>query len=149
MDYISLGFNYRMSNITAALGVSQLRKAGKIIEMRRKKAEYLTGRLKPVKDLVLPGCPKDSFHVFQMYTIRSKHRNDLMDHLAKRGIMAKVYFYPVHLTTFYKNTLGYEDSLRVTEKLSEEVLTLPLYPEISEGELDMVVRGITDFFEGR
>jgi len=147
MDYVSLGYNFRMSNITAALGISQLSKADKIISMRRERAGYLTGRLQKIKDITVPKAPQDYFHVYQMYTIRLERRDEMIKHLAKRGIMSKVYFYPIHMTSFYRTKLGYDVKLPVTESLSARVLTLPMHPAITREELDAVAEGIEDFYK--
>jgi perosamine synthetase len=149
MDYINLGYNFRMSNITAALGVAQLRKVDRIIEMRRKNAEYLTMKLAKVSGVVPPYSPKDYFHVYQMYTIRveGKYRDALSEYLAGNGIMTKVFFYPVHLTHFYRKKLGYKIKLPVTEELSKQVLTLPMYPTLSKKEMDYIAEKINTFFK--
>ena len=149
MDYITLGYNFRMSNITAALGIAQLRKADKIIEMRKQKAEYLTARLKrEIQEIIIPNSPKDYYHVYQMYTIRvNDYRDELMKHLASKGIMTKVYFSPTHLTHFYKNELGYMCKLPVTEEISNQVLSLPMHPTLTKEEMDYIVEEINNFFE--
>ncbi|HJH26238.1 MAG TPA: DegT/DnrJ/EryC1/StrS family aminotransferase [Methanophagales archaeon] len=152
MDYITLGYNFRMSNIVAALGVAQLKKVDKIIEMRRKNAEYLTARLKrEIKQIITPTSPENYYHVYQMYTILIKDskimRDNLMKYLAGKGIMTKVYFSPVHLTHFYKNELGYACELPVTEEISRRVLTLPMYPALTKEEVDYIVEEMKRFFE--
>ena len=148
MDYVTLGYNFRMSNITAALGIAQLKKIDRIIEMRRENAKYLTTTLKrEIKEILTPAPPRDYYNVYQMYTIRVDRRDELMKHLADSGIMTKVYFLPVHLTHFYKNELGYMCKLPVTEEISTQVLTLPMYPTLTKEERDYIVEKIKRFFE--
>jgi perosamine synthetase len=147
MDYVSLGYNFRMSNIVSALGLSQLRKADRIIALRRDKASYLTRKLQAIKEISLPKSSQDKGHVYQMYTISLDRRDEMIKHLAERGIMSKVYFYPVHQTTFYKKKLGYEIKLPVTERASKRVLSLPMHPAIAHDELNAVVEGIKSFYE--
>ena len=149
MDYVTLGYNFRMSNIIAALGIAQLKKVDKIIEMRRKNAEYLTARLKrEIKEIITPNPLKDYYLVYQMYTIRiNNYRDNLMKYLANKGIMAKVYFSPVHLTHFYKSELGYTCKLPVTEEISSQVLTLPMYPALMREEIDYILEEMKRFFE--
>ena len=149
MDYITLGYNFRMSNIIAALGIAQLKKVDKIIEMRRENAEYLTIRLKrEIKEIITPNSPNEYYHVYQMYTIRvNNYREGLMKYLADKGIMTKVYFSPVHLTHFYKNELRYACELPVTEEISSQVLTLPMYPTLTREEIDYIVEEMKRFFE--
>lgn len=148
MDYITLGYNFRMSNIIAALGVAQLKKVDKVIEMRRKNAEYLTARLKrEIKQIITPAPIEDYYQVYQMYTIRVDNRDKLMKYLASKGIMTKVYFSPVHLTLFYKNELEYACELPVTEEISSQVLTLPMYPALTREEIDYIVDEMKRSFE--
>jgi perosamine synthetase len=148
MDYITLGYNFRMSNVTAALGISQLRKADKLIEMRRKNAKHMTEELKHVKEVTTPVTPKGYYHVYQMYTIKvdANSRDELMKHLADKGIMTKVYFSPVHLTSFYRNELNYTCKLPVTEEVSKRSLTLPMYPTLTKKEKKHMVEEIKNFF---
>jgi perosamine synthetase len=150
MDYIALGYNFRMSDITAALGIAQLKKVDTVIEMRRRNAEMLSARLSRIAEIEIPHPPDSFFHVYQMYTIRVKEgeekRDALSAYLAKQGIMTKVYFHPVHQTHFYKNKLGYKCDLPITENLSQQVLTLPLYPTLTEHEIDFVADQVATFF---
>jgi len=151
LEYITLGYNFRMSNITAALAIAQLEKIDKIIEMRRQKATYMTQRLSQIKEITPPQVPDNFFHIYQMYTIKvsggKTKRDNLMKYLNEKGIMAKVYFYPVHLTQFYKKNFGYKGGeLPITEKISNEVLTLPMYPHITEKEMNNIVEEIKKFF---
>ena len=150
MDYVALGYNFRMSDITAALGIAQLEKVDKIIEMRRRNAEQLSARLAHVAEIEIPNPPDGCFHLYQMYTLRVKEgkekRDALSAYLAQKGILSKVFFSPVHSTHFYKNGLGYNYELPVTERLSEQVLTLPMYPTLTEEEIKCIADELTTFF---
>lgn len=152
LDHITLGYNFRMPDMVASLGISQINKADRLIEMRRKNAQYLTERLKAIDEIIVPVPPNDYFHVYQMYTIRIKRgkevRDNLIKHLSEKGIMTKVYFYPIHLTRFYKKEFGYKGGeLPITEKISDEVLTLPLYPTLTKEEVDYIFETISNFFK--
>ena len=68
-----------------------------------------------------------------------------MDYLEKKGIMTKIYFYPIHKTHFYNNVLGYKCNLEITEKISEEVLTLPMFPSLEKSEINMISSEIKKF----
>jgi perosamine synthetase len=150
MDYVTLGYNYRMSDITAALGLSQLKKIERIIKMRQDKAERMNKDLSGIKNLSLPKPLSGYRHVYQMYTVRvsegKKVRDNLANHLAKKGVMTKVYFSPVHLTHFFKKELGYNCKLPVTEEMSKQVLTLPLYPSLTAEEMNYITDEIKAFF---
>ena len=144
-DYVSLGFNWRMSSLLASLGLSQLKKADRLISMRRKNAEYLNRKLRGIGGIRLVEEPKDSFAVYQLYTIRAKKRDSLMGFLAKRGITSKVYFDPIHR---YKVFRGYNANLPVTDRMSKEVLTLPMYPGMTRKEMDYIIDNIQEFYGG-
>ena len=147
MDYVTLGYNFRMSSITAALGLAQLSKVDRIIEMRREKAQLMDQRLSSLEGLILPPSPEGFYHVYQMYTIRvySNLRDKLLRYLAERGIMTKVQFSLVHQTHFYRDELKYKSHLPLTEDISQQVLTLPMYPSLTEKEIDCVAAEIANF----
>lgn len=150
-EYVSLGYNWRMSSITAALATSQLKKIGKLIELRRNNASYLSSKLKKLNDVIVPKEPTGYKHVYQLYSIllsSSKARDELMKSLSMKGIMSKVFFYPCHLTSFYKklNPVG-KNKLGVTENVAKRILTLPMYPELKRKELDYIAESVTEFFD--
>jgi perosamine synthetase len=149
-DYVTLGYNFRMSSLTAALGISQIQKSVEIIEKRRERSSYFTSRLKAkVGDAVhFPKISNSYFHVYQLYTIIADKRDELKDYLASKGIMTKIYFIPVHLTYFYHNIMGYECKLPITEELAQNVLTLPMYPSLNFDEIDYIVDEIKTFYGG-
>lgn len=152
MEYVTLGYNFRMSTMTAALGVAQIEKIDKIIRMRRENAKYLTEGLSTIEGIETPREPQGYFHVYQMYTIRIKGREGIRDrlkeYLVQHGIGTQVYFAPVHLTLFYRQKFGYKGGeLPITERVSKEVLTLPMYPTLAKEEIDYILSQITDFMQ--
>lgn len=147
-NYVRLGYNWRMSSITAALGISQLTKFEKLIKLRRKNAAYISTRLSKY-DIQIPKEPPGYKHVYQLYSIRlenSKIRNLLMKFLANKGIMSKIFFEPVHLTNFYKK-LDYGVKLPITEKIYDQILTLPMYPGLQSEEMNLICDSIGEFME--
>jgi len=152
MQYVTLGYNFRMSTMTAALGIAQMSKIDKVISMRRENAAYLTEELSNVEEIEMPGVSENCFSVYQMYTIRLRDgdnkRDSLKDFLNESGIGAKIYFDPIHLTLFYRRKFGYkEGSLPVTERISQQVLTLPMYPGLAKSEMDYMIEKVKEFFQ--
>jgi perosamine synthetase len=146
-DYVTLGYNFRMSNITATLGISQLEKLDKIIEMRRSNSRYLTENLNDQIDKIIPlKSPNDYYHVYQLYNVLADDRDELMKYLADKGIMTKIYFDPVHQTYFYKKKLRYNVDLPVTTEIANKILTLPMYPGLQKDEIDFIIREIKNFY---
>ncbi len=151
MDYVELGYNWRMSNIIAAVGVSQMKKLNQAISLRRKHAAYLSQHLSSINEVRVPQAPPGYFHVYQMYTIQvaggRKERDALQNYLTDKGIMTKVYFSPVHLTQFYRERFGCQKGdLPVTEELSERVLTLPMYATMTVHEMNYVITSLGERF---
>lgn len=151
MDYITLGYNFRMPDIVAALGVSQIKKVDKLIKIRRDNSRYMTSILSKLDDVVIPKFPSNIYHVYQEYPIRiksgKKTRDSLKKYLSQKGIGTRVSFYPVHLTHFYKKVLGYNIKLEITEKISFQALTLPMYPSLTKEEMDYIAKEIKNFFQ--
>ncbi len=151
LDYISLGYNWRLSSIQAALGVSQLQKVEKIIKMRVEVADYYNKELDKIDDVETIRSPNECYSVFQLYTIRvkggSNNRDKLMEFLAKKGVSSKVYFDPVHKYSIFRGKCS-EVHLPITEKVSEEVLSIPIYPHMRKKESEFVVKSIKEFFKG-
>lgn len=149
--YEMLGFNWRMSTITATLGLSQIRKLDKLIHMRQENAKYISSKLTKFPQVKVPNIPDGYNHIYQMYTIRledKKTRDDLHDYLTTKRIFSKLYFSPIHLTSFYQQKFKIDNnSLSITNKISEQVLTLPMYPNMTMEEKTYLVDSISEFFE--
>ena len=98
-----------------------------------------------------PSIPEGYDHIYQMYTIRLKNqklRDDLHEFLIKKQIFSKIYFSPIHTTSFYKRKFPTNNIvLPVTEKISEQVLTLPMYPNMTDEEKNYLIDSISEFFE--
>ena len=151
--YQDLGYNWRMSSITAALGISQLNKLDKIIKMRQKNAAFISSRLKKFPQIITPISPDGYEHIYQMYTIRlatNKMRDDLKNHLLAKRIFSKVYFEPIHLTPFYREKFNFKEGyLPVTEQISRQILTIPLFPNMTMEEKNYLVDSISEFFDDK
>jgi perosamine synthetase len=151
-DYTSLGYNWRMSAMTAALGLSQLNKLQKLVRMRNDNAKYLTKLLSSVQTIELPRVPHHGVSNFMLYTIRirdeKRKRDNLHNFMTKKGIQTKVIYEPVHLTKFYKKKFGYKKGLlKNTERISDEILSLPMYPHLKKTEMGYIAESIREFFE--
>jgi len=149
--YNMLGYNWRMSSLTASLGISQLQKLDKIIKMRQENAKYISNKLSKCKEIRLPIPPNGYEHIYQMYSIRvqnQKIRDGLQKYLLEKQIFSKVYFKPIHKMEFYKNQKkNTKEFLPITEKISNTILTIPLYPNMTMEEKDYLTNSILEFFE--
>jgi perosamine synthetase len=152
-EYLGIGYNWRMSSITASLGLTQLNKLDKLINMRRNNAKKLTSILSKHSEIKTPPEISGYKNIYQMYTILlsdKKLRDSLHDFLIEKKIFCKVYFNPIHLTSFYKKrSQSIINPLQKTEELSDKILTLPLYPNMTDEEIKFLTESISEFFENR
>ena len=149
MDYVTLGYNFRLSNISASLGLAQLRKVEAMIEMRTRISEMYTSLLRTNVPVASPvSAPNGYKHVHQLYSIRVPDRDGLMQFLTEHGIMTKIYFPPVHLTHYYHHELRYRVSLPVTERVAKDIVSLPIYPGMPVEDVEKVVQVISEYYGG-
>ncbi len=144
-----LGYNFRMTDVHAAIGLEQLKKLPNFNKSRQENAEYLSKKLQGV---VPPQIPKGYEHVFHQYTIRVHNgkRDALLDYLTEKGVGTGVYYpIPVHKQTFFTKELGYCLSLSEAEKAADEVLSLPVHPALTKADLDYIVSVVNEFSERR
>ncbi len=149
-EYVSfmLGHNYRMPEIAAAIGITQLEKLPTFLEKRRRNAQRLTEKLSLVKRLTLPTEPEGYKHSWYLYTVRLKNsnraeRNKTVEELRKRGIGATVYYNtPIHFMPYYRQFAAH--SLPETEKASEQVFSLPVHPGVTLREINYIVDSVVE-----
>ncbi len=140
--YVRLGYNYRMTDLQAAIARVQLGRLQTITKKRQFNARFLTHKLKYVSGLVCPEIPVDCTHVFHQYTLRinsqfSLSRDELQQLLDKSGIMSGVH-YPVPLNEVAHFAAG-SKKFKETKKASKEVVSLPVHPLLSMGDLRKIV----------
>jgi perosamine synthetase len=142
-----LGYNYRLTDIAAAIGLCQLARLPGFTDKRIANAAFLSSSLRGVKGLVTPQVSPGVKHVFHQYTVRITpefpvSRDELRKRLLDEGVGTEVYYpRPVHQQPFYRQ-LGYEDRLPVSEQAAGEVLSLPVHPSLTEEDLAHIVRAI-------
>jgi hypothetical protein len=140
-------FNARMDELHAAMLLVTLTQLPAWTERRRQLAFRYNSALKPY--VIVPEERPDEFCVYQTYMIQADRRDALQEHLRCDGIEALTHYrVPLHLQPA-ASTLGYhENSLPVAEALSRRILSLPLYPTMTEAQQDLVVRSIERFYVG-
>ena len=141
-----VGYNYRMSDVAAAIGIEQLKKLPEFNHRRIQNAEFLNNHLSEISGIIVPKI--DAGHVFHQYTIRVTpssriSRDKLVDILSEKGIASSVFYpLPIHKQEAYPeyNHLSFP----ITEKLSKEVLSLPIHPSLTETDLLKIVLAIKE-----
>jgi perosamine synthetase len=145
-----LGFNYRLTDIQAALGLSQLSKVDQFIKRRREIAKNYLDFFEGLSDSieVIPERTGEfhSYHLFVIKVVDPGRRRVLFDYLAKKGIFCQVHYIPIYWHPYYREN-GYENEmLPMTEQFYERIISLPMYPTLTDEELDFVQSSIGDFF---
>lgn len=141
-----LGFNLRMTDIAAAIGLAQLEKLDGFNAARQKNAAMLSAGLKGISGIVPPVTKPGCTHVFHQYTVRVKKRDELADFLKEKGIGTGVHYpIPIHKQPYYIE-LGYRDSLPISEKATEEVLSLPVHPALSRDDVQKIINEVKGFY---
>jgi perosamine synthetase len=143
----SLGFNYRLNEMSAALGVSQLSRIDQLLERRNRVAAMYSGRLQDVPGLALLG-PVDansrlSWFVFIVRLEKGISRSKVIQYLKDRGIPTRVYFPPIHLQPYFVDRFGYrEGDFPIAERVARSTLALPFHANMSEADIEQVAAAL-------
>jgi UDP-2-acetamido-2-deoxy-ribo-hexuluronate aminotransferase len=144
-----IGVNSRLDTLQAAILDVKLNYLNQYEQKRNEVANYYDNELKDVSSVKTPVRSKKSTHVFHQYTLKAKKRDELKAFLKTRGIPTMIYYpVPLHLQKAYQVALYRKGSFPITEKLSEEVISLPIHTEIKESELSYICQSIKDFYRG-
>jgi len=157
-DFNDLGYNYRMTDIQAAVGVAQLGKMTFITETRRSKADYYRKLLEKVDFITPPEVPDGYYHTYQSFVCMIDHeklnmsieeaaifRNDLMQKLEERKIATRVGTHAVHMLGYYKEKFDYEKTdFMGAYKADQLSITLPLYVQMSDEDQEYVINNILE-----
>jgi dTDP-4-amino-4,6-dideoxygalactose transaminase len=150
-DVVELGFNYRVTEISSALGLVQLEKLEANIQRRKELVQYYLKKLDDLESVRIPfkkhpGDP--SFHIFPFILSPRHNRERFMQFLKENGIQTSIHYPPAHRFTYHKQYLQANHNLPITEDIAKREVTLPLYPDLTFDEIDFVVDVIRKFVNG-
>ncbi len=142
-----LGFNYRLTDMQAALGTSQLKRADAGLAQRRKIAERYNKAFAYHPNIELPRTTEhgNPYHAYHLYIVRVPNRKGLYDHLRRYNIFAQVHYIPVHTLPYYKNMGWKTGDFPIAENYYEHCLSLPMFPALSNEEQDFVIDKVKKF----
>ncbi len=146
-DYI--GYNSRLDSIQAAIIRVKLKYMNEAIEKRAQVAAWYKERLETLSEITIPGIKGNQKEVYYVFNILAEDRDGLAEHLKKNEIGTSIYYpVPLHLQKCFSYLGHKKGDFPVTEKMCERVLALPIYPEITEDEVDYVCNKIKEFYRG-
>ena len=139
-EMTDLGFNYRLSDLHAALGVSQLHKLNTFISRRRKIAARYRDDFKQYPQIRPLKVLSQNYHAFHLYVVRVANRDTVFRLMREAGILVNVHYVPVYLHPWYRMHYGTSEGLcPVAEEAYKEILSLPIFPDLNEIDQDRVV----------
>ncbi|OUU22479.1 MAG: UDP-4-amino-4,6-dideoxy-N-acetyl-beta-L-altrosamine transaminase [Candidatus Endolissoclinum sp. TMED37] len=146
---LDLGYNYRMTDIQAALGISQLKKLNTFIDKRTNIAKRYDNNLISSK-IQLPSLienVKSSWHIYviRIKEINLKKKKQIFEYLIDKGIGVNLHYIPIHLHPFYKKMGFLKGQFPEAEKYYEEAITLPIYPSLNHEDQDMIINTLLNF----
>jgi perosamine synthetase len=150
LNHSRLGYNYRLDEMSAALGVTQLARLDDLLARRARVAGWYTSRLAAHQDLVAPpqivtSTTRMSWFVYVVRLASEVDRERLMGELLERGIPSRPYFSPIHLQKFYRERFGYKPGdFPVAEDLGRRSLALPFSSVMTEEQVDYVCRHVVE-----
>jgi len=130
-DVKDLGWNYYMTEISAAIGIEQLKKLDKLNSKRRKIAKRYTKEID-----VLSKMPYTNDCSYHLYWIQVKNRNEFMKRMTKNGVETGIHYFPIHKMKYYKN----KTKLPITEEVANNIVSLPMHPNLDETNLDRIIK---------
>ncbi len=146
-----LGYNYRLTDIHCALGISQLKKIDKFIKRRREIVEKYQQEFKDIPEIILikeKYFAKSAWHIYPIQFDLEKlsiSRKEIFAKLSEKGIKCQVHYVPVHFMPFYQKKFGYKKGdFPITEQYYERAITLPLFPKLTNEEVDYVVESVKE-----
>jgi dTDP-4-amino-4,6-dideoxygalactose transaminase len=144
-EHVVIGYNYRMNDISAAIGIEQLKKLEGFNERRIANAKVMDGGLSGIKQVRTPFVPEGMRHVYHQYTIRAKKRDGLKDYLNLESIRCGIY-YPRLVTENPPIKPFATRPTPVAEKATKEVLSMPVHPGLSQDDLARMVNTVAAFY---
>ncbi len=148
-EVVAAGFKYNMTDLQAALGIHQLRKLDEFIKRRRLIAAKYEQGFSDLEGVRLPRVHSDRKHTFNLYVIRLNKerveigRDDFIRQLAEQKVGTSVHFIPIHRHPYYRECgLGGAEEFPVADEIYDEIVSLPLYPSMTDDDVDDVIAAV-------
>ena len=140
-----LGYNYRLTDFQAALGVSQLKRAAEGLDRRHQLVMRYNEAFSIVEGIKIPYNADEVYHAYHLYIIQVADRKGLYDYLHENNIYAQVHYVPLHLMPYYQQLGNGKGDLSVVEEYYEHCLSLPMFPTLADEEQEYVINKVLAF----
>lgn len=151
MRFVEAGFNYRLSDVHAAIGLAQMTRVHDIVSGRRRVASELTARISGIEGVRVPAEPEGTTHTFQSYVVLlddTIDRDEVIRRMRAHDIETTLGTYGMHLQPYFRERFGIpDDALPRTTRAHHQALTLPLYPQLTEGDMDQIATALRSSLE--
>lgn len=147
MEMHDLGYNYRLTDIQAALGLSQLSRADEGLKMRIQLAEKYSNAFAN-KKYIKNSSGLVEGHAYHLYVLEVENRLDLYNYLRSKNIFAQIHYIPCHLMPYYKKFGWKEGDLPKVEAYYRDCISIPMYPSLEDEEIEYVIQTIDQFYHG-
>jgi UDP-4-amino-4,6-dideoxy-N-acetyl-beta-L-altrosamine transaminase len=147
MEMHSLGYNYRLTDFQAALGISQLSRAATNLDKRRKLAEFYAKELTNSPGIIRCTAYNPQ-HAYHLFVLEVENRRGLYDYLRSHGIFCQIHYIPAHLMPYYRQLGWKEGDLPHAEKYYSQCISIPMFPSLTTEEATVVVSHIRAFYGG-
>jgi dTDP-4-amino-4,6-dideoxygalactose transaminase len=147
-DVLDLGYNYRIDEIRSSIGICQLQKLDENNVKRTESANIYKELLGNISEISCPFINDESFsshHLFPILLGESENRYHFMNFLKEKGIQTSIHYPPIHKFHYYRNNIDTQQRLFVTDNIENRVVTLPLYPDITRGQIEYVITSIKEW----
>lgn len=144
-EMLDLGFNYRMTEMQAALGNSQLKRLDWSLHRRHEIAAKYDEAFAGVPGIKTPEVEKGIYHALHLYIIQVPDRKGLYDFLRANGVMVQIHYYPVNLQPYYRKLGSKPGDLPVVENYYAHCISLPMFPILTEEEQEYTISKVLEF----
>ena len=153
-EMVELGYNYRLTDIQSALGISQYKRLNKRIRRRIEIAKKYDEALSSFEEFITPHVSEDFQHAYHLYALQirfnknSFDKKNLFEQMLNKGIQLQVHYIPIHLNSYYQKVYGFKDGdYPNAEKFYERQISLPIFPQLKNIEVDYIINSLIKFIQ--
>lgn len=151
--YYESGYNYRMTDIQATIGLAQIKKLDYIIAERKRQAEIFNAAFEKINGLIIPFVPEYAEHAYSSYMLKIEANfpitaTEVLQIMAQKGISCRYGIQPLHREPYFDSQGLTDDLYPVSVSLAEKSFFIPIFPGLTDGEINYIIESISEIFRG-